>query len=76
MEQLMEKPIEMLKSGPRHARPVTLKSRLIWALDKGPTRWNWKTNLVVVLVVIGVLVGLGIAVSISTVASLIELKTR
>jgi len=61
MEQLMEKPVEMLKPGPRHARPVTLKGRLIWALDRGPTRWSWKTYMAAMAIVVVILVLMGVA---------------
>ena len=69
MHQLMETG-EVVIAGPRHARPVTLKSRLLWALDKGPARWTWKTNLWSMLVVLAILVGTGVAVSLGLLITL------
>ena len=70
MEQLMEKPVEMLKSGPRHAKPVTLSGRLKWALDKGPARWSWKTYMAAMAIVVALLVTLGVALALGMIVVL------
>jgi hypothetical protein len=70
MEQLMEKPVEMLKPGPRHAKPVTLKGRLIWALGKGPARWSWKTYMAAMAIVVVFLVFMGVAMAVGMIVIL------
>lgn len=76
MEQLMETGTQELSVGPRHARSVTLKGRLLWALDKGPARWTWKTNLGALIAVVATLVLLGVATLFAVTAWFIDFASN